>query len=307
MPAIEILKSCRLSENTIQKIKNEVEIWGADSTITSILKFREIKRKEPRKTIRNALQRVLFDSSDTKYQKEIFDLFTAFAATKKSAIKTQAITPVVFDTFSKNLEWYGKNVGLEMLDNGDMNFVASDICACLNLSQVAQACSKLDSDEVYIAKSGPFAGKRMVTEPGMYKLIMRSNTKASKLFSRWIAHEVLPSIRKLGGYIRPDITRDQLEQFKSELLQKEELIKFQGNRINYLENNPRNDCDRFLYEAINSVNKKRAKGKDWNIDKEFKLVITAIKESTGNKVTIKQVATDPSLASEAILIIKESA
>lgn len=41
----------------------------------------------------------------------------------------------------------------------------------------------------------------IVSEPGLYKLIMRSRKQEAKEFQRWVTHEVLPSIRKHGGYL----------------------------------------------------------------------------------------------------------
>lgn len=42
-----------------------------------------------------------------------------------------------------------------------------------------------------------------ITEPGLYRIISRDSTPASKLFQRWIFHEVIPSIRKHGTYPAP--------------------------------------------------------------------------------------------------------
>lgn len=41
----------------------------------------------------------------------------------------------------------------------------------------------------------------IISEPGLYKLIMRSRKTGAKEFQRWVTHEVLPTIRKTGGYI----------------------------------------------------------------------------------------------------------
>ena len=41
----------------------------------------------------------------------------------------------------------------------------------------------------------------IVSEPGLYSLIVRSRKPEAKAFKRWITHEVIPSIRKTGGYI----------------------------------------------------------------------------------------------------------
>ena len=67
----------------------------------------------------------------------------------------------------------------------------------------------LDSDEITEATNLPNweVGKNggraplIVSEPGLYKLIMRSRKQEAKEFQRWVTHEVLPSIRKHGGYM----------------------------------------------------------------------------------------------------------
>lgn len=41
----------------------------------------------------------------------------------------------------------------------------------------------------------------IISEPGLYKLIMRSRKPEAKEFRRWVTHEVLPQIRRTGGYI----------------------------------------------------------------------------------------------------------
>lgn len=40
-----------------------------------------------------------------------------------------------------------------------------------------------------------------VTEPGFYKLVMRSRKPEAKAFKRWVTHEVLPALRRDGGYM----------------------------------------------------------------------------------------------------------
>lgn len=88
---------------------------------------------------------------------------------------------------------------------GDPWFVAKDVCDILGLENSRKATTELDSDEknTVTIKEG-IAGnpnKTIISEPGLYKLIMRSRKQEAKEFQRWITHEVLPSIRRTGGYI----------------------------------------------------------------------------------------------------------
>ncbi|WP_270449299.1 phage antirepressor [Bifidobacterium adolescentis] len=89
---------------------------------------------------------------------------------------------------------------------GEPWFVAKDVCDILELSNVTEALRPLDDDEKSnfriseVAQNGGRA-PLIISEPGLYKLIMRSRKQEAKEFQRWVTHEVLPQIRKTGGYI----------------------------------------------------------------------------------------------------------
>lgn len=89
---------------------------------------------------------------------------------------------------------------------GEPWFVAKDVCDILEISNVSDAISKLDDDEksnIAISDIAQNGGKAplIISEPGLYKLIMRSRKSEAKEFQRWVTHEVLPQIRRTGGYI----------------------------------------------------------------------------------------------------------
>lgn len=90
-------------------------------------------------------------------------------------------------------------------ENGDPWFVAKDVCDILGLENSRKATADLDPDEkntVTISDGIPGnPNKTIISEPGLYKLIMRSRKPEAKEFQRWVTHEVLPSIRRTGGYI----------------------------------------------------------------------------------------------------------
>ena len=78
-------------------------------------------------------------------------------------------------------------------------FVAKDACDCLEITNVSQACQTLDEDEKGIYKVYNLGGSQdmmLISESGLYTLIMRSNKPESKAFKRWINYEVLPPICK---------------------------------------------------------------------------------------------------------------
>lgn len=84
-------------------------------------------------------------------------------------------------------------------------FVGKDIAEKLGYSNVRDALSKhVDSDDKGVAKCDTLGGKQNLTiinESGLYSLILGSKLPSAKRFKHWVTSEVLPSIRKNGGYI----------------------------------------------------------------------------------------------------------
>lgn len=86
--------------------------------------------------------------------------------------------------------------------NNEPWFVASDICKALDIANTTQAMQRLDDDEKSMLNIGLSGGyTNCVNEYGLYNLVLASRKKEAREFKRWITHEVLPSIRKNGGYI----------------------------------------------------------------------------------------------------------
>ncbi len=85
----------------------------------------------------------------------------------------------------------------------DILFVAKDVCDVLGHSNHRKALQGLDDDEKGVTKGYTLGGNQelsIVTESGLYTLIIRSNKPKAKEFRKWITGEVLPSIRKTGKY-----------------------------------------------------------------------------------------------------------
>lgn len=97
--------------------------------------------------------------------------------------------------------------------NGEVWFVAKDVCDILGLSNPTMAVNELDDDErnTLSITEGIRGNPNMnvINEPGLYALVFKSRKPEAKDFSRWVHHEVLPSIRKHGGYLTP-ATQDEL-------------------------------------------------------------------------------------------------
>lgn len=118
-------------------------------------------------------------------------------------------------------------------------FVASDICKALDLSNPTMAMERLDDDEKSKLNLGLSGGAtNCVNEYGLYSLVLASRKKEAKDFKRWITHEVLPSIRKNGGYIAGQETLSDEELLSMALMvaqrkieEKNQLIAMQDSRI----------------------------------------------------------------------------
>lgn len=94
---------------------------------------------------------------------------------------------------------------------GEPWFVAADVCRALGLGNSSMAVSKLDEDEKGISLIDTLGGEQklgIVNESGLYALVLSSRKPEAKAFKRWITHEVIPSIRKTGGYIAGQETMD---------------------------------------------------------------------------------------------------
>lgn len=114
----------------------------------------------------------------------------------------------------------GRPVRVVDLD-GDPWFVAADVCAVLDIVNVADAVGRLasldlGSTEVENAR-GSRVPMRVINESGLYDLILDSRKPEAKAFRRWVTSEVLPSVRKTGAYVSPTITPVQVDQLVEEL------------------------------------------------------------------------------------------
>lgn len=92
--------------------------------------------------------------------------------------------------------------------DGEPWFVAKDVCDVLEIMNVSDTVSKvLDEDERGIDTIYTLGGEQQVSvinESGLYSLVLRSRKPEAKKFKKWVTSEVLPSIRKHGGYLTPE-------------------------------------------------------------------------------------------------------
>lgn len=92
--------------------------------------------------------------------------------------------------------------------NGAPCFVAADVCRALDIGNPTDALRRLDDDEkALVSIEGISNGNNkanIVNESGLYSLVLGSRKPEAKQFKRWITHEVIPTIRKTGGYVNND-------------------------------------------------------------------------------------------------------
>jgi prophage antirepressor-like protein len=89
--------------------------------------------------------------------------------------------------------------------NGQPWFVLADVCRELDHNNPSQAASSLDDDEKGIITGDTLGGAQkmvIVSESGLYSLILRSRKPEAQRFKKWVTKQVLPSIRRTGGYGR---------------------------------------------------------------------------------------------------------
>lgn len=92
---------------------------------------------------------------------------------------------------------------------GEPWWVLKDVCEVLGLSNPSIVATRLDADEVTKFDLGGLSGEsNIVSESGLYNVILRSDKPEARKFKRWVTHEVLPTIRRHGAYI----TSEKLEE-----------------------------------------------------------------------------------------------
>ena len=107
--------------------------------------------------------------------------------------------------------------------NNEIWFVASDICRVLEYQNPTMTLERIEEDEKAKFNLGLSGGEtNCVNEYGLYSLVLGSRKKEAREFKRWITHEVVPEIRRTGGYNLPQTYEDALRALadKSEQMKK---------------------------------------------------------------------------------------
>lgn len=100
-------------------------------------------------------------------------------------------------------QFYFNNAALRTLTDeaGEPWFVAKDVCDILEISNPSDALKRLDDDERSRFNLGRQGETNIVNEAGLYVLVLGSRKPEAHEFKRWVTHDVLPQIRRTGGYI----------------------------------------------------------------------------------------------------------
>lgn len=94
-------------------------------------------------------------------------------------------------------------------ENGEPMFVAKDVAVILGYRDAANMTRRLEEDEKGTRSVSTPGGEQqmaVITEPGLYSAILGSRVPEARAFKRWVTHEVLPALRRDGGYM---VARDE--------------------------------------------------------------------------------------------------
>lgn len=121
--------------------------------------------------------------------------------------------------------------------DGEPWFVAADVCRALDIKNSRDAMTRLDEDEKGVVSTDTPGGEQemnVVNEPGLYSLVLGSRKPEAKAFKRWITHEVIPSIRRNGGYIAGQESMTPEELMAAALIMANKTIENQKVRLSAL-------------------------------------------------------------------------
>lgn len=117
--------------------------------------------------------------------------------------RSRAPNPLSF-----TLAFEGHDVRTVTVD-GDVWFVLADVCRVLDIANPSMAKARLEQADLStteVRSNGQNRAVTIVNESGLYDVVLDSRKPNAKRFRRWITTEVVPSIRKTGGYAQPGYT-----------------------------------------------------------------------------------------------------
>lgn len=135
----------------------------------------------------------------------------------------------------QRFEFKGASLRALTDEAGEPWFVLKDCMSILDLGNPTETVKMFDKDEFSTTEVIDSIGRRqqtyIISEPGLYRLVMKSRKPEAKEFQRWVTHEVLPSIRKHGAYMTQQTldkaltSPDFLIQLATKLKEEQEKVK----------------------------------------------------------------------------------
>lgn len=120
-------------------------------------------------------------------------------------------------------------------ETGEPWFVLKDCMNILDLGNPTETVKMFDEDEFSTTEVIDSIGRRqqayIISEPGLYRLVMRSRKPEAKEFQRWVTHEVLPQIRRTGGYIPTTDVDDDMTILAKAVMIGQRTMEAQKQRI----------------------------------------------------------------------------
>lgn len=173
-------------------MSNDIKTWPATKTIVPV-SVEEFKKRQP--ALLGAIREVVREELAAREESPVFD-------------HPQDML------LGGSEDWHPRFKVTPAFGDGDeVMFVASDIAKILGYRDAANLTRNLDGDERGTHEVSTPSGTQnmtVLTESGLYRAILNRETAYVKneeaqafvkRFQRWVTHEVLPSIRKTGGYI----------------------------------------------------------------------------------------------------------
>lgn len=148
-----------------------------------------------------------------------------------------------------------KQVRTQIINN-NIWFCLKDVCEILEIQNVTDVKKRLDENEVTRLNLGSKVGlTNFVNESGLYSVILRSDKQEAKKFRKWVTAEVLPTIRKHGAYMTPEVIEKTLTNPDFIIGLATELKKAQTRNV-FLENEVKILQPKAKYhdEVLNSPN-----------------------------------------------------
>lgn len=130
-----------------------------------------------------------------------------------------------------------------IIKDNEIWFVGKDVAKALGYSDTNKAVAMHvdDEDKQLNDKTSSSFGQRgatIINESGLYSLVLSSKLPKAKEFKRWITKEVIPSIRKYGGYIAKPLNQlDILEQSIQIMKEQQRRLEEHDNRLAKIESN----------------------------------------------------------------------